>query len=217
MHFFFRAVLTLAILPLALRAQVAPDPAPPRLTPTVFAYLQYGDTLAYEAVLPDSTMIRGAYLIPKQGRVAWDHVLEHGTPHMLTLSFFPPEDQGVVVRAYRQIDYLLQRDSMHVTTQDADGQRAEVRVARDSAIAVFGRSMTHIAYLGFYAVQAQRSRLPFFLTSSGKTVDATVEVAGERLAIIVDGLRIESLWEGATLVEVRVPSQGLVVRRVKPS
>jgi len=77
--------------------------------------------------------------------------------------------------------------------------------------------MTHIAYLGFYAVQSRRPMLPLFLTSSGKTVSATVSVVGETLSISVDGLRVESEWEGGALLEVRVPSQGLVVRRLSPS
>lgn len=212
-----RAFLALATLPLAAGAQASPDSSRARVSPTIFAYVQYGDTVAYEAVLADSAMLRGAYLVPKQGRVAWDQMLTQGAPGMLTLSFYPPEDQGVVVRAYRQIDYLLQRDSMYVTTQDADGQRAEARVARDSAIAVFGRSMTQLAYLGFHAVQARRSRLVLFLTSSGKTVDASVAVAGEQLTMDVDGLRIDALWEGSALIEVRVPGQGLVVRPIPPS
>jgi hypothetical protein len=75
--------------------------------------------------------------------------------------------------------------------------------------------MTHIAYLGFYAVQARRPVLPLFLTSSAKTVSATVRAIGETLAVVVDGLRVESDWEGGALLEVRVPSQGLVVRRLQ--
>ncbi|WP_461414325.1 hypothetical protein [Gemmatimonas sp.] len=37
---------------------------------------------------------------------------------------------------------------------------------------------------------------------------------GEVIVITVDGLRIESDWTDNALVEIRVPSQGLVVRRV---
>ena len=103
---------------------------------------------------------------------------------------------------------------MIVTAQDRDGRAMETHASRDRAVAVFGRSLTHIAYLGFHAVQARRPALPFYLTSSGKTVEATVQAFGETLAMSVDGLRIESDWEGGALREVRVPSQGLVVRRL---
>jgi hypothetical protein len=46
-------------------------------------------------------------------------------------------------------------------------------------------------------------------------VSATVRAIGETLAVVVDGLRVESDWEGGALLEVRVPSQGLVVRRLQ--
>ena len=48
-----------------------------------------------------------------------------------------------------------------------------------------------------------------------KTVSATVRAIGETLTFVVDGLRVESDWEGGALLEVRVPSQGLVVRRLQ--
>jgi hypothetical protein len=176
-------------------------------------YVQYGDTIAFEAIDTDTAMVRGVYLVPKQGRIAWDHLLRSGTPSDLSLSFFPPLEQGSM--AYRQVDYVPKGDSMIIVTRDFDRRTSDTRPARDSAIAVFGRSMTHIAYLGFYAVQARRPVLPLYLTSSGRTVEATVHAIGETLSIIVDGLRVESEWDGGALLEVRVPSQGLVVQRLK--
>jgi hypothetical protein len=178
----------------------------------VFVYVQYGDTIAFEAVHSDTTMVRGAYLVPKQGRIGWDHLLRNGTPSDLSLSFFPPAEQGD--RVFRRVHYVPKSDSMIVVTWDWDRAESETRPARDSAIAVFGRSMTHIAYLGFYAVQARRPVLPLYLTSSGRTVEATVHAIGETLSIIVDGLRVESEWNGGALIEVRVPSQGLLVTRL---
>jgi len=215
MRHLVRAVLALLALPLTALAQLAPDTvaAAPRPQPAVFAYLQYGDTIAMEAVYGDRTIVRGVYVIPKQGRIVWDHALDDSsTPGLLTLSFFPPADQGDII--LRQIDFGAQADSMIVTAQDRDGRAMETHASRDRAVAVFGRSLTHIAYLGFHAVQARRPALPFYLTSSGKTVEATVQAFGETLAMSVDGLRIESDWEGGALREVRVPSQGLVVRRL---
>jgi len=217
MHSLLRAAFALCALllsrPLALQAQVAPDSAAARSAAPVFVYVQYGDTIAFEAVDTDTVMVRGVYLVPNQGRIAWDHLLRSGTPSDLSLSFFPPLEQGD--RAFRRVHYVPKGDSMVVVTWDWDRAASETRPARDSAIAVFGRSMTHIAYLGFYAVQARRSVLPLFLTSSAKTVSATVRAIGETLTFVVDGLRVESDWEGGALLEVRVPSQGLVVRRLQ--
>ena len=213
MHFLLRAVFALCSLPLALSAQVVPDSAAAPPAAPVFVYVQYGDTIAFEAVHSDTTMVRGAYLVPKQGRIGWDHLLRNGTPSDLSLSFFPPAEQGD--RVFRRVHYVPKSDSMIVVTWDWDRAESETRPARDSAIAVFGRSMTHIAYLGFYAVQARRPVLPLYLTSSGRTVEATVHAIGETLSIIVDGLRVESEWDGGALLEVRVPSQGLVVQRLK--
>lgn len=215
MRHFFRALLALCALPASLYAQVVPDSTPPRPAAPVFVYLQYGDTIAFEAVYSDTTVVRGALLVPKQGRVEWEHLVHDGTPATLSLSFFPPAEQGD--RMYRQVGYGPKGDSMVVVTRDLERGQSETRPARDRAIAVFGRSMTHIAYLGFYAVQARRPVLPLYLTSSGKTVDAMVSVMGESLSITVDGLRVESEWEGGALLEVRVPSQGLVVRRATAS
>jgi hypothetical protein len=214
MRHLFRALLAVLALPFALRAQVVTDsaPAPARSPTPIFVYVQYGDTIAFEAVYSDTTIVRGAYLVPKQGRIGWDHLLRGGRPSDLSLSFFPPEDQGD--RMFRQVDYVPKGDSMIVVTHDYERRQAETRAAPDSAIAVFGRSMTHIAYLGYYAVQARRPALPLFLTSSGKTVNATVSAVGETLSIIVDGLRVDSEWDGGALLEVRVPSQGLVVQRM---
>lgn len=215
MRLLFRAVLALCALPIALQAQVAPDSAAGRPAAPVFVYLQYGDTIAFEAVQSDSTIVRGVFMVPKQGRIAWDHLLRSGTPSDLSLSFFPPAEQGD--RMYRQVGYSPKGDSMVVVTRDLERGQSETLPARDSAIAVFGRSMTHIAYLGFYAAQTRRPVLPLFLASSGKTVSASVSVVGESLTIIVDGLRVESEWEGGALLAVRVPSQGLVVQRVPVS
>jgi hypothetical protein len=213
LHTLLRAAFSLCSLPLALSAQVAPDSAAARPAAPVFVYVQYGDTIAFEAIDTDTAMVRGVYLVPKQGRIAWDHLLRSGRPSDLSLSFFPPMEQGD--RAFRRVHYVPKGDIMVVVTWDWDRAESETRPARDSAIAVFGRSMTHIAYLGFYAVQARRPVLPLFLTSSAKTVSATVRAIGETLAVVVDGLRVESDWEGGTLLEVRVPSQGLVVRRLQ--
>lgn len=213
MHFLIRAAFALWSLPLAVGAQVAPDSAPARPAAPVFVYVQYGDTIAYEAVFTDTALVRGAYLVPNQGRIAWDHLLRNGAPSDLSLSFFPPPEQGD--RLYRQVDYVPKGDSMIVVTLDLERRTSETRPARDSAIAVFGRSMTHIAYLGFYAVRVRRPVLPLFLTSSAKTVTATVSAIGETLTVVVDGLRVDSDWEGGALLEVRVPSQGLVVRRMQ--
>lgn len=215
MRLVLRALLALCALPIALEAQVAPDSASARPAAPVFVYEQYGDTIAFEAVQSDTTIVRGVFLVPKQGRIAWDHVLRNGTPSDLSLSFFPPPDQGDF--AYRQVDYVPKGDSMIVVTRDMERRASETRPALDSAVAVFGRSMTHIAFLGFYAVQARRPVLPLFLTSSGKTVNATVSAVGETLTVVVDGLRVEADWEGGALLEVRVPSQGLRVRRLLPS
>lgn len=215
MRHFLRATLALIALafiaPLATaRAQSSPDSL--RLPSTVFVYVQFGDTIAYEAVFSDTTIVRGAYLVPKQGRIGWDHALRDGTPGDLNLSFLPPEYQGD--RPYRQVEYAPRGDSMVVVTVDWEQRGREALPSQTGAIPAFGRSMTHLAYLGFYAIQARRSELPLFLTSSGKTVQATVSALGETLSIVVDGLRVESEWEGGALLEVRVPSQGLVVQRM---
>ena len=215
MRSFIRVLVIIAVaivLPRTALAQVTTDTA---ATPkqTVFAYVQLGDTIAIEAVYTDSGVVRGAYFIPKQGRIGWNHQLkDDGTPGMLTLSFFPPPEQGD--RVFRQIDYDRKADSMFVLLQDYEGRRGETVATRDSAIAVFGRSLAHIAYLGYYAVLTRQSSLPLYLVSSGKTVAATVSVLGEALIINVDGLRVEATWQGGALVEVNVPSQSLTVRRL---
>jgi hypothetical protein len=74
--------------------------------------------------------------------------------------------------------------------------------------------MIHLSYLAYYAAQQRLRTLPLYLTSSGKTVSAQVEIFGERVSLLVDGLQIDALWDDGALVEVRVPSQDLVVRRV---
>lgn len=198
-------------LPAGASAQATTDSsAAPRAA--VFAYLQYGDTVGIEAVRSDSSLARGVYLIPKQGRIAWDHWLVAGTPTTLVLSVYPLDDGGVL--PLRETEYALTGDSMVVIARDERSTEREAVGTVADAIPAFGRSMTHLAYLAFYAVQARRPSLPLFLTSSGKTVTATVQVTGESLIITVDGLRIESHWDEGALTEIRVPSQGLVVRRV---
>lgn len=204
----------LVAVPCALRAQVAPDtaasPAPP--APAVFAYLQLGDTVGLEAVRSDSSVARGILLIPGQARIAWDHWLTHGKPTQLVLSLFPL-DAGAVV-PLRETEYVPMGDSVIVLTRDARGTERTAVAAPTGAIPAFGRSMTQLAFLAYLAAQERRPRFPLFLTTSGKTVTAELEVSGESLNLTVDGLRIETDWHETALLEIRVPSQGLIVRRV---
>jgi hypothetical protein len=213
MRFFLRlATILLCAFPAALRAQAAPDTAT-TIAPAVFAYLQYGDTIGFEAVRSDSAMVRGVFLIPKQARIGWDHFLVDSKPASLRLTLYPGED--LLMRPAVETDYELVGDSMLVLTRRLDGVDRDMRSTTADAVPAFGRSMTHLAYLAFYAAQSRIPTLPLFLTSSGKTVTAAVQVLGEVVTITVEGLRIETYWEDGTLSEVRVPSQGLVVRRVE--
>ena len=204
-------VLLLLILPAHLAAQT---PADSGTTPVaaVFVYLQQGDTVAFEAVRTDSALVRGVYAIPKQGRIAWDHWLENDTPARLRLSLFPGED--VIIRAVQETDFELVGDSMQVVTVTRDTTARVMQATVPNAVPAFGRSLTQLASIAYYAVQRRASTQPLFLTSTGKSVTAAIQVMGEVIAITVDGLRIESDWTDNALTEIRVPSQGLVVRRV---
>lgn len=208
------AIVAAIAMPQRARAQVVLDTVSAQLpSQVVFAYVQLGDTIALEGIYIDPGVVRGAYYIPKQGRIGWDHQLDaDGSPKLLSLSFFPPPEQGNVV--LRQMDFDRKADSMIVHMQEYDRQRIERVATQDGAIAVFGRSVTHIAYLGYHAALTKRRELPLYIVSSGKTVNAAVSIYGEVLTIEVDGLRVESTWEGGALLEVRVPSQALVVRRL---
>jgi hypothetical protein len=200
--------------PAWLRAQGTPDsvavPAAP--PPAVFAYVQYGDTIGYEAVTSDTAFVRGVFLVPGQGRIAWDHALVAQTPTTLVLSVFPGDYAGVV--PVRETAYERHGDSMVVTARVYDQTERDTVATNPGALPAFGRSMTHLAFLAFHAVQSRRASLPLFLVSSGKTVMAVVEVRGEVVTLTVEGLRIETLWTEDALSAVRVPSQGLVVQRV---
>lgn len=200
------------LMPALLRAQGTPDSvaAPTAPPAAVFAYLQYGDTIAYEAVTSDTAFVRGVFLIPGEGRIAWDHALVRQVPATLTLSLFPGDDTGVI--PIRETAYALRGDSMVVTASDYEKTERESIGTSPGALPAFGRSMTHLAFLAFHAVQTRQATVPLFLTSSGKTVEGQVEVNGETVTLTVDGLRIETVWREEALAEVRVPSQGLVVK-----
>lgn len=207
------AVFFLLVSAPALRAQGTPDSTAASTAPAIFAYVQLTDTVGYEAITSDSLMVRGMFLVPGQGRIGWDHWLLNDKPTRLRLTWYP--DGDVLVRAAREAEYELKGDSMLVITRDAERTEREMRSTSAEAIPAFGRSMTHVAYLAFHAVQSRLASLPLFLTSSGKTVVASIEVMGEIVVVTVDGLRIETEWIDGALSEIRVPSQGLTVRRVR--
>jgi hypothetical protein len=204
-------VLLMLLLPARLSAQTPPDTGTAPAA-AVFVYLQQGDTVAFEAVRTDSAVIRGVYLIPKQGSIAWDQWIENLTPTRLRLSLFPGEIASVM--AAQETDFELMSDSMQVVTVTRDTTARVMEATIPNAVPAFGRSLTQLASIAYYAVQRRVSTQPLFLTSTGKSVTATIQVQGEVIAITVDGLRIESDWTDNALVEIRVPSQALVVRRV---
>jgi hypothetical protein len=202
------------VLPAVAHAQSAGDTASLAApNNAVFAYLQLGDTIAFEAVRGDTGIVRGAYIIPGQVRLSWDQMLTKGAPSSLTIGVFPP-DAPAQFRPVSETDFATRADSMVVTSY-ADGKTtSDTRPTVAGALPVLGRSMIHLSYLAFYAAQLRLRTLPLYLTSSGKTVNAQVEVFGERVTLLVEGLQIDALWDDGALVEVRVPSQQLVVRRI---
>lgn len=204
-------LFVLLLTPARLAAQSPPDSSAPAAA-AVFVYLQQGDTVAFEAVRVDSALIRGVYSIPKQGHIAWDHWLQNETPGRLRLSLFPGEKAAIMPA--QETDFELVGDSMQVLTFTRDTIARSMQAAIPNAVPAFGRSLTQLATIAYYAVQRRVTTQPLFLTSTGKSVTATIQVQGEVIAITVDGLRIESDWTDNALVEIRVPSQALVVRRV---
>lgn len=204
------AVLALAR---ALPAQASPDTVgrPTRVTAPVYVYLQYGDTLAFEAVYIDTAFVRGAYLEPKKQRITWNHLVSNGTPGSLGMSVYATDTS---LFSMQDLSFVPKADSLQLLVADPGGRRRETVPVKPGTVATFSRSMTQLAYLGFLAAQRGEKSIPLFLISSGKSVDATIDVTGELLTIIAGPLRIESEWNGALLEEVRVPSQGLVVRRL---
>lgn len=204
-------VLLMLFLSARLSAQTPPDSGTAPAA-AIFVYLQQGDTVAFEAVRVDSALIRGVYSIPKQGHIAWDHWLQNETPARLRLSLFPGEKAAIMPA--QETDFELVGDSMQVLTFTRDTTARSMQATVPNAVPAFGRSLTQLASIAYYAVQRRVSTQPLFLTSTGKSVTASIQVQGEVIAITVDGLRIESDWTDNALVEIRVPSQALVVRRV---
>ncbi|AMW06062.1 hypothetical protein [Gemmatimonas phototrophica] len=202
------------VVPSAAHAQSAADTASAAApSSAVFAYLQLGDTIAFEAVRSDTAMVRGAYIIPGQIRLSWDQLLTKGAPSSLTIGVFPP-NAPAEFRPVSETDFATRDDSIVVTSYANGKTTSDTRPTVAGALPVLGRSMIHLSYLAFYAAQLRMRTVPLYLTSSGKTVNAQVEVFGERVTLLVEGLRIDALWDDGALVEVHVPSQQLVVRRV---
>lgn len=153
---FLRLVIVLLLtLPVCLAAQTPPEPSAPPAA-AVFVYLQQGDTVAYEAVRTDSALVRGVYAIPKQGRIAWDHWVENDTPARLRLSLFPGEE--AITRAVQETDFEVVGDSMQVVTVTRDTTAQVMQATVPKAVPAFGRSLTQLATIAYYAVQRRASR-----------------------------------------------------------
>ena len=195
----------------ALGAQTAP-PTPPA-PPAVFAYLVAGDTTAFEVVRGEPDMVRGVFIVPEQLRIHWDQELMQGVPGSLMLGYFP-FDARAEARPNREVDYVRRADSVVVTARDPRSSQSVVRPSRIGAVPVFSSSMTHLASVAYYAVQQRLRTVPLFLSASGKTVDAAVQLFGDEIWITADGLVLQTVWNDGVLVEMRVPSQELVVKRV---
>lgn len=180
----------------------------------IFAHIQYGDTIAFEVIRRDADLLRGTYVAAGQPRVAWDQGLTNGAaPSGLTIGFFYP-DAPAEARPLVEMDFARRNDSMVVITRGADSTHSDTRPSRRGAMPVVSRSMIHLAFLAYYAAQERLTVLPLYLTNSGKTFDAAVSVRGEEVTVTVDGLTVHAVWEDGMLIEMRVPSQELVVKRV---
>ncbi len=215
MHRVCKCVVAVALCAAsALGAQFAP-PAPPVAPPppVVFAYLVAGDTTAFEVVRGEPDMVRGVFIVPNQLRIHWDQELMQGVPGSLMLGYFPV-DAPAEARPNREVDYVRRADSVVVTARDPRSSQSVVRPSRIGAVPVFSSSMTHLASVAYYAVQQRLRTIPLFLSASGKTVDAAVQVFGDEIWITADGLVLQTVWNDGVLVEMRVPSQELVVKRV---
>jgi hypothetical protein len=213
MHRATKGVAALALCAAsALGAQTAPPAAP--APPAVFAYLVAGDTTAFEVVRGEPDVLRGVFIVPKQVRIHWDQQLVQGVPGSLVLGYFP-FDAPAEARPNREIDYVRRADSVVVTARDPRSSQSVVRPSQAGAVPVFSSSMIHLASVAYYTVQQRLRTVPLFLSTSGKTVDATVQVFGDEIWITADGLLLQTVWNDGVLVEMRVPSQELVVRRVK--
>lgn len=198
----------------ALSAQTAPtEQAAQTVQPAVFAYLVAGDTTAFEVVRGEPDMLRGVFIVPKQVRIHWDQEIVQGVPGSLMLGYFPI-DAPAEARPNREIDYVRRADSVVVTARDPRSSQTVVRASRAGAVPVLSSSMIHLASVAYYTVQQRLRTVPLFLSTSGKTVDATVEVFGDQIWITADGLLLQTVWNDGVLVEMRVPTQELVVKRI---
>lgn len=208
-----RAALLLLLVsllsPLTSRAQSAKRDT----TAAVFVYLQAGDTIAFEAVRQDSSVLRGVIVSPSRPRVNWEHFLTDGVPGMLTLSIFPPDAPGEVI-PLEEYDYLSLGDSIAVTASVDGRSRTQRLPSVKNAVPLLGRSMLHTAYLAWYAQKAHRDTLPVFVTASGRTVQVITQVRGDSISLVVDGLEIITTWRDGALIDVAVPSQSLRIERV---
>jgi hypothetical protein len=215
MHRATKCVAALALCAAqALSAQTAPaEQAAQTVPPAVFAYLVAGDTTAFEVVRGDPDVLRGVFIVPKQVRVHWEQQIVQGVPGSLMLGYFP-FDAPAEARPNREIDYVRRADSVVVTARDPRSSQTVVRPSITGAVPVFSSSMIHLASVAYYTVQQRLRTVPLFLSTSGKTVDATIQVFGEEIWITADGLLLQTVWNDGGLVEMRVPSQELVVRRV---
>lgn len=179
----------------------------------VYAYIQGTDTIAYEAIRLQDSLIQGAFVTPNVSRIMWEHAITDGLPAGLTLGVFPP-DAGPWTAALQEVEYHARGDSM-VTIAFVNGKTStDVLPARAGAIPMLGRSMLHAAYVAFFAQRAKQLVVPLFMTVGSRVFDGTISVQGERLTLTVNGLVIHSDWVETQPVEITVPSQGLRIVRM---
>lgn len=199
------AVLTTFLLPPAAVGQQGPFH---------FAYVVGTDTVGTETVRLDDAGIGGALTMRGQPRIEWRHTRENDRPHTLTLKVFArgaAEGSAPV----QQFAFTPRNDSMVVQITTADGStRTEVAAAKAGAYPLMGQSLAHWAFMTYVARTTNRLAFPAFMTSGGRTFDATVRVAGDTSELSVVGLTARVVWADGAPSEIDVPAQKLRVVRL---
>lgn len=181
--------------------------------PFHFAYIIGADTVGTETVRLDETGIGGTLTMRGQPRIEWRHTTEHDRPLTLTLALFAP---GAATESapVQRFAFTPRHDSMVVQITAANGTtRTEVAATTAGAHPLMGQSLAHWAFMTHVARTTNRLAFPAFLTSGGRTVDASVRVSGDTTELRVVGLTAQVVWADGAPREIRVPAQQLRVVR----
>ena len=181
--------------------------------PLRFVYLRGADTLAFETLTPGSGVMHGVLEYRGQPRIAWEQTR---APLRLTLTVFAP-GSAADAAPLQVASFVAQGDSMAAEIGARGAMRPQRFASKAGAVPLINNSLLHTALIGALARESGRATIPLFLTNGAQTVDGAVSTTGDTTTVTIGGMSLQVLWQNGALLEVRVPSQGLVVRRATAS